>query len=56
MTDDMVEESRVSSEPGAVLVLGELHHVSRQVTELQVGEAVVAEVLQQPATSRRHYV
>ena len=42
--------------PGAVLVLGELHHVAGQVAQLQVGEAVVAEVLQQPAASGGHDV
>jgi len=39
-----------------VLVLGELHHVSGQVAQLQVGEAVVAEVLQEAAASGGHDV
>lgn len=39
-----------------MLVLGELHHVSRQVAQLEVGEAVVPEVLQQPAAAGRHHV
>lgn len=42
--------------PGSMLVLRKLHHVSRQVTQLEVGEAVVPEVLQQPAAARRHHV
>lgn len=42
--------------PGSMLVLGELHHVSRQVAQLEVGEAVVPEVLQQPAAAGRHHV
>lgn len=37
-----------------MLVLRELHHVSWEVTELKVREAVVSEVFQQPAASRRH--
>lgn len=37
-----------------MLVLRELHHVSWEVTELQVGEAVVPEVFQQAAASGRH--
>lgn len=32
--------------PGPMLVLRELHHVSRQVTELEVWEAIVPEVFQ----------
>ena len=51
-----VAQRGAASVPGAVLVLGELHHVAGQVTQLQVGEAVVAEVLQQPAASRGHDV
>lgn len=42
--------------PGSMLVLGELHHVSRQVAQLEVGEAVVPEVLQQSAAAGRHHV
>lgn len=40
--------------PGSMLVLRELHHVSWQVAQLEVGEAVVPEVLQQSAAARRH--
>ena len=40
--------------PRAVLVLGKLHHVAGKVAQLQVGEAGVAEVLQQPAASGGH--
>ena len=39
-----------------MLVLRELHHVSGQVTELEVGEAVVTEVFQQAAASGGHDV
>lgn len=39
-----------------MLVLRKLHHVSRQVTELQVREAVVPEVFQKAAAPRRHDV
>lgn len=42
--------------PGAVLVLGELHHVAGQVAQLKVGETVVAEVLEQAAAAGRHDV
>lgn len=49
-------EPYVYHPPGAVLVLGELHHVAGQVTQLQVGEAVVAEVLQQAASPAGHDV
>ena len=38
--------------PGSVLVLGELSDVSWQVPQLQVGQAVVAEVLQQATPGR----
>lgn len=43
-----------SYSPGSVLVLRELYHVSWEVTKLKVWEAVVSEVFQQPAASRRH--
>ena len=36
------------NKPGAVLVLRELHHMVGQLPQLQVGIAVVPEVLQQP--------
>lgn len=39
-----------------MLVLRELHHVSRQVTELEVWEAVVPEVFQQAAASGWHHI
>lgn len=42
--------------PGAVLVLGELHDVPCDLAQLQVGVAVVAEVLEQAAASRGHDV
>ncbi len=35
--------------PAAVLVLAELHNVASNISELQVGVAVVPEVLQQAA-------
>lgn len=37
--------------PAAMLILAELHNVSRDVSELQVGVAVVPEVLQKAAAS-----
>lgn len=42
--------------PAAVLILAELHDVPRDVSELQVGVAVVPEVLQEAASPRRHHV
>lgn len=42
--------------PAAVLVLTELHDVPGDVSELQVGVAVVPEVLQQAAPARGHHV
>lgn len=42
--------------PAAMLVLAELHNVSGDVSELQVGVAVVPEVLQKAASSRRHHI
>ena len=39
--------------PGAMLVLGELDHMVDEVLQLQVGNAVVAEVFQQ-TTAPRH--
>lgn len=47
---------RCKESPGSMLVLRKLHHVSRQVAQLEVGEAVVPEVLQQPAAARGHHV
>lgn len=37
--------------PGAMLVLRELHDVSRDLSQLQVGVAVVSEVLEETAAS-----
>lgn len=37
---------KLGPSPGSVLVLRELHHVSRQVTELEVWKTVVPEVFQ----------
>ena len=37
--------------PAAVLILAELHDVARDVSELQVGVAVVPEVFQQAASA-----
>lgn len=37
--------------PAAVLILAELHDVASDVSELQVGVAVVSEVLQQAASA-----
>lgn len=42
--------------PAAVLVLAELHDVTGDISELQVGVAVVPEVLQQAAPTRRHHI
>lgn len=42
--------------PGAVLVLGELHDVAGDLAQLQVGIAIVPEVLQQPAAAGGHDV
>lgn len=39
-----------------MLVLRKLHHVSRQVAQLQVGETVVPEVLQEAAAAGGHDV
>lgn len=51
-----VIQIRVICAPAAMLVLTELHDVPRDVSELQVGVAVVPEVLQQAAPARRHHV
>ena len=53
---DSVCRRRVFHQPGSVLVLRELHHVSWQVAELEVGEAVVAEIFQQAAATGGHNV
>lgn len=37
--------------PAAMLILAELHNVSSDVSELQVGVAIVPEVLQKTASS-----
>lgn len=42
--------------PAAVLVLAELHDVTSDVSELQIGVAVVPEVLQQAAPAGRHHI
>lgn len=42
--------------PAAVLILAELHNVPGDVSELQVGVAIVPEVLQKAAPPRRHHV
>lgn len=39
-----------------MLVLAELHDVACDVSKLQVGVAVVSEVLQQAAPARGHHV
>lgn len=37
--------------PAAMLILAELHNVSSDVSELQVGVAIISEVLQKAASS-----
>lgn len=37
-----------------MLVLRELHHVTWQIPELQIWEAVVPKVLEQATAARRH--
>lgn len=51
---ELISSARLS--PAAVLVLAELHDVAGDVPQLQVGVAVVPEVLQQAAAARRHDV